>query len=521
MIRSIFSVGGWTLLSRLTGFIRDIMMAAVLGAGPIADAFYIAFRLPNHFRAIFAEGAFNTAFIPAYARVKTQEGDAKAARFADGILSGVVVIQLAFLAFALLATPLVVATLAPGLADDPVRFDLTVGYTRITFPYLGLIAVVTLVGGVLNANDRFWAAAAASILLNVAMVGTLSMVGWFATAGDAAAWGVLISGFLQVALLVFDAERHGLGPRFERPRLDPETRRFLVALGPAIIGAAGVQLAIFADTLIASFLPAGAIAALFYADRINQLPIGVIGIAAGIVLLPEMSRRIAAGDEEGARHAQARAVELTILLALPFLAAALVIPDVIMRGLFLRGAFTPEAAHAAGATLAAYGIGLIPFVVMRSFMSPFYARGDTRTPVIATLGAAAINIALKVWLMHDYAQVGLAFATSVGGWISLVLLILFARHKGYGCGDAALTSMLPRLVVIGLALAGALYAAAWFGEGAVADLHRLRNEALLALCVAAGAATYGVLVMLLIGRRRLKALFRPQRITDKPPASVP
>lgn len=509
MIRSIFSVGGWTLVSRLSGFARDIMMAAVLGAGPVADAFYIAFRLPNHFRAIFAEGAFNTAFIPAYARVRTQEGDARAAQFANGVLSGVVVVQLVLLALALIFTDWVVATLAPGLVGDPERFALTAGYTRITFPYLGLIAVVTLVGGVLNANDRFWAAAAASILLNLAMIGTLSVAGWFPTTGDAAAWGVLISGFLQVALLVFDAERHGLGPRFALPRLDAEMRAFLVALGPAILGAAGVQLAIFADTLIASFLPQGAVAALFYADRINQLPIGVIGIAAGIVLLPEMSRRIAAGDEAGARHAQARAVELTVLLALPFLAASLVMPEAIMRGLFLRGAFTPEAAQAAGQTLAAYTVGLIPFVVMRAFMSPFYARGDTRTPVIATLGAAAVNIALKLLLMNDFAQVGLAFATSIGGWISLLLLIAFAQRRGYGCGDAALFALLPRLAAIGLVLAGVLFAVSRFSDPLLAALPRFHDEARLALCIIAGAITYAAMVMGVIGTRRLKAMLRP------------
>jgi len=516
MIRSIFSVGGWTLLSRLTGFVRDIVMAAVLGAGPVADAFYIAFRLPNHFRAIFAEGAFNTAFIPAYARVKTQEGDASARRFANGILSGVVVVQLAILVFAMLATQWVVATLAPGLSSDPERFNLTVEFTRITFPYLGLIAVVSLVGGVLNANDRFWAAAAASILLNVAMVGTLSVAGYFPTAGNAAAWGVLISGFLQVGLLVFDSERNGIGLRFGWPRLDPEMKRFLLALGPAIIGSAGVQLAIFADTVIASFLPQGAIAALFYADRINQLPIGVVGIAAGIVLLPEMSRRIAADDIDGARHAQARAIELTVLLVLPFLAAALVIPDLIMRALFLRGAFTPEAAAAAGATLAAYSVGLIPFVVMRSFMAPFYARGDTRTPVIATLAAAVVNILLKIWLMDDFAQVGLAFATSIGGWISLILLAVLAQRRGYGCGDSALLRMVPRFVIIALALAATLYGASLYSERLVANFAALRDETRLAVCIAAGGAVYIALVGLLIGPRYLRGLARG---SARPPAA--
>ncbi|MDQ0509433.1 murein biosynthesis integral membrane protein MurJ [Ancylobacter amanitiformis] len=508
MIRSIFSVGGWTLLSRLTGFVRDIVMAAILGAGPVADAFYIAFRLPNHFRSIFAEGAFNTAFVPAYARVKTVQGEANARRFADGILTAVVLVQLAILALALVATDWVVRILAPGLADDPERFALTVDFTRITFPYLGLIAVVTLVGGVLNANDRFWAAAAASILLNVAMVGTLSAVGLFPSAGDAAAWGVLISGFLQLGLLVWDAQTHGLGLRFGRPRLDPEMRRFLLALGPAIIGSAGTQLAIFADTIIASYLPQGAIAALFYADRINQLPIGVVGIAAGIVLLPEMSKRIAAGDVDGARHAQARAIELTVLLVLPFLAAALVIPDIIMRGLFLRGAFTAEAAAAAGATLAAYGIGLLPFVVMRAFMSPFYARGDTRTPVMATLGAAAVNIALKIWLMHDLQQVGLALATSAGGWITVLVLAFLAHRRGYECGDAALLRVLPRLATIALAIAATLYATGIYGPILVYRLTQGQDIALLALCIAAGGAVYVGLTGVLIGPRYLKGLLR-------------
>lgn len=506
MIRSIFSVGGWTLLSRLTGFVRDIFMAAVLGAGPLADAFYLAFRLPNHFRSIFAEGAFNTAFIPAYARVKTQAGNATAGRFAGEILTSVVVVQLALLIFALSATGWVVSTLAPGLSDDPQRYDLTVTFTRITFPYLGLIALVTLVGGVLNANERFWAAASASILLNVAMVGTLSVAGWFPTAGHAAAWGVLISGFLQLGLLVFDAERHGLGVRFARPRLDPEMRRFLIALGPAVIGSAGVQLALFADTIIASFLPQGAVAALFYADRINQLPIGVIGIAAGIVLLPEMSKRIAAEDEMGARHAQARAIELTILLVLPFLAAVLVIPELIMRGLFLRGAFTAEAAASAGQTLAAYGVGLLPFVVMRALMSPFYARGDTRTPMIATLAAAAINILLKLWLMHDLEQVGLALATSMGGWVSVLLLLLFAYRRGYGCGDAALLGMLPRFLVMLVALGATLYGAAWFGASFLNDLPMLQNEAQLGLCIAAGALVYVGLCLTLIGVKHVRGL---------------
>ncbi|MCK0196848.1 murein biosynthesis integral membrane protein MurJ [Ancylobacter sp. 6x-1] len=519
MIRSIFSVGGWTLLSRLSGFIRDIMLAAVLGAGPVAEAFYIAFRLPNHFRAIFAEGAFNAAFVPSYTRVKTQEGEARATRFCGEILTGVVAVQFVLLGLALAGTEWVVRLMAPGLMEDPARFHLTVTLTQITFPYLSLIALVTLVGGVLNANDRFWAAAAASIFLNVAMVGTLSVAGLFPSAGHAAAWGVLISGFLQLGLLLWDAETHGINIRFARPRLDPEMRAFLKALGPAIIGSAGVQLAIFADTVIASFLPAGAIAALFYADRINQLPIGVVGIAAGIVLLPEMSRRIAAGDEDGARHAQARAVELTVTLALPFVAASLAIPEIVMRGLFMRGAFTAEAAAAAGATLAAYTVGLLPFVVMRAFMSPFYARGDTRTPVVATLLAATVNIALKVALMGSLAQVGLALATAVGGWINLALLLLFAHRAGYGVGDSALFRSLPRLALVGVLLAIVLYFTARFGTPLVAGLPRFGEETRLGLCIFIGALAYAGLLLALVGPAHLRSMLRTRPLRKAAGAS--
>ena len=406
MIRRIATVGGLTLVSRLSGFIRDVVMAAILGAGPIADAFFVAFRLPNHFRAIFAEGAFAAAFVPAYARTLEQAGLPAAKLFADQIAAALIVLNLGLLALALLFTPEVVGLLAPGLADDPIRFDLAVALTRITFPYLALVSLETLFAGILNANNRFAAAAGAPILLNVSIIATLLLTPFFPDAGHAAAWGVLVAGIFIVAVVGGDAEMHGVGIRFRMPRLDKPTRRFLRALGPAVIGAGGVQLALFADTLIASYLPTGALSALYYADRINQLPIGVVGIAVGTVLLPEMSRRLAAGDEKGAASAQARGIQLALLLTIPCAASSIAIPDLIMRALFARGAFTATDAAAAGATLAAYAFGLLPFVLLRSFTSPFYARGDTATPVKAALLAASINILLKVLLMGQLAQVG-------------------------------------------------------------------------------------------------------------------
>ena len=518
MIKRIATVGGWTLVSRVSGFIRDVVMAAELGAGPMADAFFVAFRLPNHFRAIFAEGAFAAAFVPAYARTLQQAGIDAAKLFADRIAAALIAINLVLLALALLFTPWVVSILAPGL--DPMRFDLAVALTRITFPYLALVSMETLFAGILNANQRFATAAGAPVLLNVSLIATLLLAPYFQSAGYAAAWGVLIAGVAQVVLVAVDAEMRGVGIRFRMPKLDPTTRRFLKALGPAIVGAGGVQLALFADTLIASFLPTGALSALYYADRINQLPIGVVGIAVGTVLLPEMSRRLAAGDTRGAALAQARGIQLALLMTVPSVAGAIAIPDLIMRALFARGAFTAADAAAAGATLSAYAIGLLPFVMMRSFTAPFYARGDTLTPVKAALLAAAVNIALKVVLMGPLAQVGLALATSVGAWINLTLLTIFARRRGFAVSGAGLRPVV-RLFLAGAVLAVVLYFGSIVLAKAFAGLPHFREEITLAVLLLIGTIVYAATVLLLLGRAWLTTLFKDVgTAADAPPSKT-
>ena len=321
--------------------------------------------------------------------------------------------------------------LAPGFRKDPGRFTLAVELTRITFPYLLLVTLVTLYGGILNALQRFAAAAAAPILLNLSLILALALAAFFPSAGHAAAWGVFAAGIFELLLVAGEAWRVGALAKFRWPEFDADVKQFFRALAPATVGSMGVQLAMFADTIIASFLPAGAISALYYADRLNQLPIGVIGIAAGTVILPEMSRRLAAGDAAGAAHAQSRAVELTLLLSIPCLAAFLVIPELIMRALFMRGAFSAADAAAAGHTLAAYAIGLLPFVLIRSAVATFFARGDTATPVKAALIGVAVNIAFKIALMGPLAQVGLALATSIGAWINLGLIVYFAHRAGH------------------------------------------------------------------------------------------
>src|SRR5712672_3262500 len=452
MLGRIFTVGGYTLLSRLTGFARDIMLAAILGAGPMADAFFVALRLPNHFRAIFAEGAFNAAFVPAYAHVHGEQGEASAKLFADRIFTLLFLSQVVLLVAAWLFMPQAMSILAPGFGDDAGQRELAIELTRITFPYLLLITLVTLYGGMLNVMQRFASAAAASIFLNIAMMATLAFAVFFPTAGHAAAWGVLISGFLQYFLLAGDLATHGGLPRFAPLRLDEDIRAFFRALGPATIGSMGTQVAMFADTIIATFLPAGALSALYYADRLNQLPIGVIGIAIGSVLLPEMSRRITAGDDRGAAASQRRAFEFTLLATVPFVAAFLAVPDVIVRAVFARGAYTRADAAAAAVTLAAYAIGLIPFVTIRSAVAAFYARKDTATPVKASLTGLTVNVLLKFALMAALAQVGLALATAAGAWINLLLVVGFAARKGYLELDRALLRSLAKFVVSGIIL---------------------------------------------------------------------
>src|ERR1700688_2828304 len=508
MLKKILTVGGYTLLSRLTGFLRDIMLAAIIGAGPVADAFFVAFRLPNHFRAIFAEGAFNAAFIPAYARIRTQGGPEAASQFGDRIFTLLVASQVVLLALALIFTPQVIEVLAPGFSREPQQFALAVALTRITFPYLLLITLVTLWGGILNALHRFAAPAAAPILLNLAMMATLALTALFPGAGYAAAWGVLISGVLQAALVGGDTFYAGVMTSFRALRWDDDVRRFFKALVPATIGSAGTQLALFADTIIASFLATGAISALYYADRIDQLPIGVIGIAVGTVLLPEMTRRIAAGDEGGARAAQNRAIEFALLLAVPCVVAFLAVPGLIMRALFMRGAFNAEDAHAAAMTLVAYTIGPVPFVLIRSVVAPFLARGDTATPVKAALIGTAVNIAFKVVLMVPLAQVGLALATSIGAWINFILVLFFAARAHVIAVDAELKASLIKLAAAGIALALVLLIADPLVTGLLSSWSRFRNETELMLLALLGGLVYGGLVIVLFGRRWL-ALMRP------------
>ena len=457
MFRAILSVGGWTLLSRLTGFVRDVVMAAVLGAGGLMDVFTVAFRLPNHFRAIFGEGAFNAAFVPAFSRIRTQDGAAASDLFQGRILSLLLISQIVLLAVALLFTPTIVGLLAPGFVANPQKFALTIEVTRITFPYLTLITLVTLWSGVLNATGKFAAAAAAPVLLNLSLLAFVQMALLFKTPAHAAGWGVFTAGFLEAALLVFAAWRAGVLVMPLRPTLDKDVKRFFSAFLPAVIGSAGVQIAMFADTILATLLPEGSASALYYADRIYQLPLGVIAIAAGTVLLPTMSKRIAAADFSAAHDAQNRTLALTLLLAAPFWVATLIIPDLIIRAVFQRGAFNEAAAREAAQVLSAYGVGLIAAVSIRSVLASFHARGDTRTPMLVSLVAVGLNVALKFALVGPFGVMGLALATALGATLNLAVLIWFADRRGWMVPDGTLGRAISVAAAASLALGLSLF----------------------------------------------------------------
>ena len=429
VVRRLGTVAGFTMLSRATGALRDLAIAAVLGAGPLADAFFVALRLPNHFRSIFAEGAFNAAFVPTYASTLETEGRGPAMVFAGRVLTAMVILQAIVLAVAEVWTAPFLEIVAPGFSRDPAVAALTVTLTRITFPFLASVTIITVLGAVLNAHGRFAASSAAPVIFNLAIVAALPFASLLPSPAMAPALGVVISAVAQIVMIQWALSRAGLTFPFRLPVLDPEVRTFLRRVGPAIIGSGAAQIAVFADTILAAGLPYGALSALNYADRLYQLPIGVIGVAMGTVLLPELTRMVASGDHEGANWAEQRALAWSLAMTFPFAVAFLVFPDEIVALVYQRGAFHLEDVPRSAATLQAYSIGLIAVVLIRSVVAGFNARGDTRTPMLVALVVLTLNVGLKILLTDVIDVAGLAAATSAGAWANLGILALVAWHR--------------------------------------------------------------------------------------------
>ncbi len=461
--RAFMTVSGLTAISRLLGYARDVMIAAALGAGATSDAFFVAFKLPNFFRRLFAEGAFAAAFVPVFARRLEGEGREEARRLADETLAVLTAVLLVLVLVVEVAMPWLIVVMAPGFSADPAKFALTVELTRITFPYLLLISLVALFGGMLTSSGRFAAFAAAPILLNLALIAAalVARASPEIAAGHALAWGISLGGVAQLLLLVVGLRRAGLMPRLALPRLTPGVKKILVLFGPAAFGAGIVQINLLVDQVIASFLPTGAISYLYYADRINQLPLGVIGIAVGTALLPLLSRQIEAGEVDAANESQSRAVELVMLFCLPSAAALTVIAHPILAVLFERGAFDPATTDASAATLVAFAVGLPAYVLIKVFAPGFFARQDTRTPVkIAFVGLVANLVFNAIFIWH-LAHVGIALATACAAWVNGGLLCWVLVRRGHFRPDDRLKRRVPRILFASGAMTAALWATAW------------------------------------------------------------
>ena len=502
LVRSFATVGGLTAVSRVLGFLRDVLIAAVVGAGPVADAFFVAFRFPNLFRRLFAEGAFNAAFVPLFSKQLEQEGREAAKVFAEESLSVLLFSLAVLVAVAMAAMPWLMQAIAPGFAADPEKFALAVDLTQITFPYLLFMALVALFSGLLNSLYRFAAAAAAPILLNVFFLVALVLViplfglGEGSDPGYVMAWTVAAAGAGQFVMLVIAAARAGMALRLPRPRLTPEVKRLLKLMGPGVLSAGAMQINLLIGTIIAS-LEASAVSYLYYADRVYQLPLGLIGIGIGVVLLPELARRLRAGAEAEANHAFNRALELSLFLTLPATAALIVVADPIVSVLFQRGKFGPEAAEATAAALAAFATGLPAYVLVKVMQPPFFAREDTVTPLKAMLASVAANIALSLALFPAMGFLGLAFATAAASWLNIAILGWVLRRRGHAPLDARLKARLPLSLLASLVMAAAVYGlnlllAPWFASTEVA----LRITALVVL-VGGGAAVFGAAALAL------------------------
>jgi putative peptidoglycan lipid II flippase len=490
LLRSIATVGGYTMISRLLGFTRDILIAATLGAGPVADAFFVAFKLPNFFRRLFAEGAFNAAFVPLFTRQMSEGGRDAARAFTEEVLSVFVVTLLFFVTALQVAMPWVMYGFAPGFADDPYRFGLAVELAQVTFPYLLFISLVSQLGGVLNSLGRFAAAAATPIILNLCLIGAiLGLSPFLETPGHALAWGVAVAGAAQFIWLMVACHRAEFRLRLLRPRLTPRVKRLLFLMLPGVIGAGVVQINLLIDVVIASLLPSGSVSFLYYADRINQLPLGVIGVAVGTALLPLLSRQLRAGDDAAATASTNRALEFALLLTLPGAIALMVMPDLIVSVLFERGAFGVAETAATSAALAAYALGLPAYVLIKVLAPGFFAREDTATPVKVAAFCVAINLFLNLALMGPLLHVGIALATAISAWINAGLLAWLLVRRGHFVADARLRRAIPRILLASAAMGGAL----WFAQdvlSGIADADAARAAVVLAVLVALGLVVF-------------------------------
>lgn len=525
ILRNVLGVGSATLASRVLGFLRDALVAVVLGAGPVADAFVVAQRMPNLFRRLFAEGAFAAAFVPAYMGLRAEAGEEAARRFAGAAgLAAATAVGLLTVAVWIWAEP-VVGLLAPGWSADPDKTELAATLTRFAFPYLLGVTMVALLGGVLAADRRFFAAAFAPVLLNLLLISALvglhlAGLDGGVLAGRVLAATIAAAGFAQLLLLAVAAARRGVLPRLARPLPGEALRRFARALGPGLVAGGFVEINVVVATMIASVEP-GAVSWIYYADRLYQLPLGLVGIAVGQVLLPEIAD--AAGRDDGHAHdVQNRALEFALTLTLPAAVGLCLLADPIVAALFRRGAFAATDAAATGGALAVMAVGLPAAVAIRVVSAAHWGRGDTRTPMITGVAAVVFNVALALLLRPHLGWMAVAWAGAAAGWLNLALLGGSLLRRGDWRFDALARRRLPRLLLAVAVMGAAIVALERAGldrltGAAGADLRLLG----VGLAVVAGVVVHGALVTALgvvdVGRFR-RARPRRAEASCEPPS---
>lgn len=503
LYRSFATVGGLTLLSRVLGFVRDILIAATLGSGWVADAFVVAFRFPNLFRRLFGEGAFNSAFVPIFAKKLEGEGKDAARAFAEEAMSGLVFVLLILTIVAEIAMPVLMYGLAPGFDVQPEKYELAVLLTRITMPYLLCMSLVALMSGALNSVGKFAESSSVSIVLNFSMmVATFLSIWWGYTAepeaGVIQAWGVFVAGFLQLLLLIWGMRRNGLTLKLRWPRWTPDLRRLWQLGVPGIISGGVTQLNIAIGTVIASMQP-GAVSHLYYADRIYELPLAIVGIAVGVVLLPEIARSLRSGDHAAVTDSQNRSLEFAMMLTIPASVAIAVMPTEIVRVLFERGAFVTADTSATAAVLALFAIGLPAFVMIKVFSPAYFAREDTKTPMRYAAISLMANTAGSILLFFVFRSInwppelGIAIATSFGGWLNAWLLWSTLRKRGDFEIDRRFGRNIPFILLSSLTMAAVIYGMLYVLEPYLArSAGFVIQGGALSLLVIVGLMTYGI-----------------------------
>lgn len=500
LVKAMTTVAGYSLASRVTGMVRDILTAAVMGAGPLADAFFVALKLPNMFRRIAAEGAFSVSFIPLYSKTLENEGEDSAANFAGRTFSVMTIILSIFTVLMMVLMPWVIHLIAPGFDNEGgERYQPAVEMTRITFPYLMLMALTSLFGGMLNAHHKFGPFAAAPIIFNVFNITAIIVAErYFPDVAKAVpyglAWAVSLSGVAQLVMMAWFARKYQIKFNWQSIVPDEKVRRMFKLMGPGILGAGVLQINIFIDTLFASMAGTGAVSYLYYADRLNQLPLGVIGLAVGSALLPLLSRAVSSSDINEAKDLFNRSLEHTYLVALPTSVALLVAPLPFVALLFGRGEFTIDDVNTTSMVLMGYALGLPAYIACKVFATVFWARHDTSTPVKISIATSLLNIVLCICFIKPLGVSGIALATGLSGWLQLYLYSRVLKGDEVGSYDERFTSIFHKIMLSTCAMAVVLSVCSYvFHDWFLGSLPQ--KLVAVAILVGLGSLTYACAVI--------------------------